>query len=320
MYRIRKQLIKSLSQTITEGVNELGEKYQAVQILPELQQDYQTQLRPEIISVRIYQTEKDCYLETTIDENREKGFDPEYKNPEISGEEYSMVNFRIHRESLALISLDGETSFSPADPVVENATNFLCDMDDYSLSICTFLFTDAATKEISEKHEMEHKYNNSNEPVEYTPGEITISGMSLKDLDGYNSEEDPEFPGTPLIAIVIGELGTNILLSQNDEHVGSDKTEFTGKLPTFIQMESDEWDEKRFTTFSIPNNQIKNIRVKSTEAPYIEYNLPRQYEYCIELTSGGKLIITGKFGEGSKDFSLSPEYWYYRLKIEVKEG
>jgi|LSQX01.2.fsa_nt_gb hypothetical protein len=28
MYRIRKQLIKSLSQTLTEGVNELGEKNQ----------------------------------------------------------------------------------------------------------------------------------------------------------------------------------------------------------------------------------------------------------------------------------------------------
>ena len=314
MYRIRKQLIKSLSQALTEGVNELGEKYQALQILPELQKDYQNQLRTEVISVRFYQTEKACYLEITIDENREKGIDPEYKNPEIPYEEYSLVNFRIHRESLAFISFDGEISFSPADPVAENAADYLSDMDAYSLINCTNWFTEAATKEISEKHKMEQKYYDSREPVEYTPGESAFSGKSLDDLDGYNSEEDPEFPGTPLMALMICEVATNFVLSQNDEHVGSDKPAFAGKLPTFIQMESDELDEERFTTLSIPNDKIKNIRVKTTEAPYIAYELPQQYEYCIELTSGGKLIIIGEFGENLH------EYWYYKHKIEVKEG
>lgn len=48
MYHIRHQLLKSLSQTLTEGVNELGEKYQAVQLLPEFQKKYPDQLRLNI--------------------------------------------------------------------------------------------------------------------------------------------------------------------------------------------------------------------------------------------------------------------------------
>ena len=61
MYHIRHQILKSLSQTITEGVNELGEKFQAVQMLPEFQQKLPGQLNPEIVSVRFYQTEQACY-------------------------------------------------------------------------------------------------------------------------------------------------------------------------------------------------------------------------------------------------------------------
>ena len=100
MYRIRHQLLKSLSQTLSEGVNELGEKYQAVQILPEFQQKYPGQLKPEIVSVRFYQTEQACYLETTIDEFKEKGIDPEDKNPEVPYEVYSRVDYRIYRASV----------------------------------------------------------------------------------------------------------------------------------------------------------------------------------------------------------------------------
>lgn len=83
MHPIHHQLIKSLSQSLTEGINELGEKYQAVQLLPELQKVYPDQLKPEIISVRFYQTEQACYLETTLDEYKEEGIDPDNKNPEV---------------------------------------------------------------------------------------------------------------------------------------------------------------------------------------------------------------------------------------------
>jgi len=152
MYRIRKQLLKSLSQTLNVGVDELGEKYQAVQMLPEFQQIYPGQLKPEIVSIRFYQTEQACYLETTIDEYKEKGIDREDKNPEVPYEKYSRVDYRIHRESLAFISEDEDHAYLSQKPVLENAADFLTEMDPYSLINCTDLFTEGAANRINDEY------------------------------------------------------------------------------------------------------------------------------------------------------------------------
>lgn len=158
MHHIRKQLIKSLSQALREGVNELGEKYQAVQMLPELQQKYPGQLKPEIVSVRFYQTEQACYLETTIDKFREKGIDPDVEDNASPYKEYSRVDYRIHRHSLSFVFTGEDHAFSPDTLVLENAADF-CESDEYGLIMITDLFTEEAANEINERY-LEQKRGN----------------------------------------------------------------------------------------------------------------------------------------------------------------
>ncbi len=47
------------------GINELGEAYSAIQMLSSLQKRYPDQLKPEIVSIRMYQTANACFLEVT---------------------------------------------------------------------------------------------------------------------------------------------------------------------------------------------------------------------------------------------------------------
>lgn len=147
----KEKLVKSLSAGVTEGINELEEKYQAVQILPELRKRYPTQMRQEILSVRMYQTKNACYLEITEDKN------PDALNREpnelIIGS-YSKKDFKTTRTSLAFIAgdilNDGEVScyFQPSVQIVDNAYNFLKEFDDDSMLNCTDLFSKEGAEEI----------------------------------------------------------------------------------------------------------------------------------------------------------------------------
>ncbi len=171
MYRIKKQTIKALEKHITEGINEFGEKYQAVQILPELKKDYPDQLRPEVVSLRLYQTETACYLETTIDEFKEKGIDPNENEVELGYpyESYSRVDYRIHRISLSFIIGEEGPGFSPKCSVLDNAAEFLVGMDAYDLINCTDLFTKESADAINENYLKSFK-TDPNDPEPYLPG------------------------------------------------------------------------------------------------------------------------------------------------------
>ena len=148
-----KQLVGSLNKTLTEGVNELGEKYQAVQLLPELKKKYSDQLRPEIVSVRFYQTEHACYLETTVDESDEKGISPALIDLDEDYEGHSPKDYRIHRKSLSFIVSEDGPFFLPGKAIEENAAHFLVSMDSWSLVNCTVLFTAEAEEAISERYQ-----------------------------------------------------------------------------------------------------------------------------------------------------------------------
>ena len=316
MYRIRKQLIKSLSQTLTEGINELGENYQAVQMLPEFEKIYPGQLKPEIVSVRFYQTVKACYLETTIDVYKEKGIDPDIDNNAGPYKEYSRVDYRIHRHSLSYVSTGEDHAFSPDKLVLENAADF-CESDEYGLIMITDLFTEKAAKEINERY-LEQKRTNSDDEYDFQPGEIEFPGESLKDLDGYDSDDDPEFPRTPMATIRIDEKLTEILLDQNDTHIGKGQPIVQGNLPSFVEIRSATSEDLRLTTLSIPKDKIKSILVKAGNAPWAEYDLPGKYEYLVELSTGERLIIEGEFGEDWHSGGGLPEHWFYEHKIRVE--
>lgn len=136
---------------VIAGSNEFGEKYQAVQLLPDLMKRYPNELKKEILSVRFYQTEQACYLEITEDKN------PDALNREpdelIAGS-YSGVDFLTTRTSLAFIAGDilneGEARcfFQPSVPVLDNAYSFLMDYDDNSMLNCTDLFSKEGADEI----------------------------------------------------------------------------------------------------------------------------------------------------------------------------
>lgn len=140
-------LAKALQKHVTEGINELGEKYQAVQILPVLKEMYPTQLLKELVSVRIYQTERFVYLETTIDEHLEKqdvAYDEIMK--EIADDMDALKNYRTHRESLSF-PVEGESTFNPTDTVLENALLFLSE-DHETMAMAYNFFTDEGGDEV----------------------------------------------------------------------------------------------------------------------------------------------------------------------------
>jgi hypothetical protein len=126
----------------TNGINELYDSYEAVEILGPLRKKYSNMIRAEIKSVRIYQTRIRCYLEI------------------LEEKEYArrLVDQTIHRSDLAFIADppdDPEDEdivlFNPRNKVTENARIFIEEFDPYSIINCTDLFTDEAAQKVNEE-------------------------------------------------------------------------------------------------------------------------------------------------------------------------
>ena len=134
-----------------EGINELGDKFLAVQLLPELRKRYPTELKKNILSVRFYQTEKACYLEITEELNPDKLVN---EMDELIEGKYSSRDYITTRKSLYFITGDifDENHitcyFMPSAPVVENAYKFIVEFDDDSMLNCTDIFSKEGAEEI----------------------------------------------------------------------------------------------------------------------------------------------------------------------------
>lgn len=113
--------------------------FAANDILLSLKTKYPHFIRPEIIAIRIIQSEERVWLETTV-ENEIAGY---------------LVNQIIMRSDLAFIS-NGENNcfFNPSDTVTRNADKFVNEFDAYSIINTTDLFTSEACTLIS------NNYNN----------------------------------------------------------------------------------------------------------------------------------------------------------------
>lgn len=142
------QIFMTLTAGLVEGVNELGEKFQAVQLLPELKKIYPTQLRVEIVSARMYQTEDDCYFEITEDIS--------LKPDEDDLDEYSpLKNFKTDRTSLVFVADENGPIFQPSVSALKNAAIFLVELNDYDKLNATDLFSEEGADEIMERMESE---------------------------------------------------------------------------------------------------------------------------------------------------------------------
>lgn len=149
MRESKQEMIENLTRNIVEGTNELNQDYEAIQILPELKERYPFQLRPEILSVRMYQIKEACYLEITEDKNPEK-VENEY-DKDISDQGYSNVDYLVNRTSLSFIWGDEGPVIKPSASIVENAYAIIEEFDDDVLLNCTDIFSDEGAKDLLNK-------------------------------------------------------------------------------------------------------------------------------------------------------------------------
>ena len=129
----------------TNGVNEIYDVYEAVEILGHLKRKYPNMIRDRIKSARIYQTRIRCYLEILEEDKLQEG---------------RLVDQTIRRSDLAFIGElpdDPEDEdvillFNPRNKVTENARIFVEEFDSYSIINCTDLFTEEAAQKVSDEY------------------------------------------------------------------------------------------------------------------------------------------------------------------------
>ena len=149
------------------------------------------------------------------------------------------------------------------------------------------------------------------------PRGISFTGELLKELDGYISNEDPDFPKTPMMQLNVMEDRLLLVLEQTKEYIQPEDIILSGTLPSYIRFQSDTQGEIHYLIFSIPLMHVKVVRVESGKEAYAEYNVPGQYKCVIDLDSGEQLTIVGGFREEWGDSGM-PEIWYYEHQIKVE--
>lgn len=154
------------------------------------------------------------------------------------------------------------------------------------------------------------------EPDIYTPRRISFTGKSLKELDGYKSHDDPDFPKTPMMWLEV-EDRLLLVIEQLEEFNHPEDQSLSITLPSYIRFQSDTQEEFRHLIFSIPIVHIKVVRVESGKEAYADYNIPGQYKCVIDLDSGEQLTIVGDFREELGDSGM-PEIWFYEQNVKVE--
>lgn len=121
-------------QTLSSPAKEPSSSYVAESIVHRLIEKYHSWLRPEIVDVRIVQTQERVWLEITEEE-------------EMAG---YLKDQTIKRSDLAFCSGDDAKGryFSPDDSASHNATKFVETWDPYSIIMTTQLFHSDACQQI----------------------------------------------------------------------------------------------------------------------------------------------------------------------------
>ena len=137
---------RELNLVPVKGINEMGEDYSAIQILSSLQKRYPDQLKPEIVSIRMYQTDNACFLEVTEKTLELKAVDFAESDP---AQPESRIDYRTNRTDLGFICGDEFMRFfDPEVPVQFNAKLLLKDFDDNSMLNCTSIIRESAIQDI----------------------------------------------------------------------------------------------------------------------------------------------------------------------------
>ena len=149
----------------------------------------------------------------------------------------------------------------------------------------------------------------------YTPGEKHIPGTQLKELKGYDSAYDPDFPFTPCASLVVGEELASITLFLESRDSGPGNPAIKGTLPGFVVKNVLETEQGQIIDLHIPIHQIRSIVVKAGESPGGGYELPGKYEYIVALHTHEVLRVEGTFEDVYAEKGGMPEYWLYGFGI-----
>ena len=131
-----KEAVKALQQEAKNFPIGKVEESQTAEMLPSLKELYSECLRPDIVSAKIVHLYSVCYLEIT-----------RRTNPSLNDE-------IIERIDLDFITNRGGRMFNLDKSAEENAEIFLEKLDDYSLVMCTPLFTEEACERIDEEYRL----------------------------------------------------------------------------------------------------------------------------------------------------------------------
>lgn len=307
MIKIKKQLFKAFSEILQEGVNEQGENYQAIQLLDLLKEIYPTQLREEIISVRMYQTENACYLETT--EVMDPDFSAEDDLRELGFEDwYRRTNYKSVRSSLGFIIGDEEgLFFVPSRSIQENSYRFLMEFDDLSKLNTTDIFSEKGVEDLMSNNISDPSEKQEEANVNY--GELVYSSETLTQMDGYLSLQDKEALFTPFLEWAIDEGVCVIKIEENQEYTRNNPFSELIVFPDMVEFSFSTCCEIREWKISIPLVNIKQISIKSIAPAFEDFENLGDYYFTIVLTSGHQISIKGEFK------TQIPEYWYYEHKV-----
>lgn len=163
---MKQEIINNLKRKIVEGINELNEEYQAINLLPYFYEIYgREQIKTEIKAALIYQTENHCFYET-VKERRivvtvNDGLQPDELSPEefeaIQESKYAItedeITEKLKVDKLMRINITRENlNFDTKNDIVDNAYKILYEYTDYELINQIELFTNEAVKNINGKY------------------------------------------------------------------------------------------------------------------------------------------------------------------------
>lgn len=314
MYTIKKQLRKALETELTGGINELNEKYQAVQLLPEMKKIYPTQLRKNIVSLRIYQTKRDCYLEIT--EQVRKKFD----NYE-AGNGFKK-NFVSERVSLKHYHNGESYIFNIENPIIENALVILDNTSgdyDYFFFDFSSLFTKKGYDQLCDDWN-EKAYLQSLGESDPVVGEFVYSIEQLNQMDGYSSVDDPESLDTPFMYFEVDEGNFLLYFYQHTDHTDNNPFEKFVNPPDLVECSFQVIDKIKNWYLKIPLFIIKLVTIESKRHYYEEYNITGEYSCIIDITEESKIEIKGDFEEFTPEGKSLPESWFFIHKVNTIEG
>lgn len=310
------ELTKTLKGRMIAGINELGESYQAIEVLPELNMRFKRWLNDSLVSARMYQTQKGCFFETTVDEEQEiigpdlnalHDFPP-------SGNYNSNVNFRIRRSYLnypawmhcnvkGFETVD-ELCFSPLRPVVENAIILLTGLEDLYALNNNDLFNEE-NRMID--YIVEQEYDHKDLP---RVGKIILDAKTLLEMGTKHLSEDPEFLPLHNFSCYTNDNKLAFLMPVLDDDHRRSPYIVPEDMPGFISINSITEFEHMMMEISLPVSEVESLEIETHLSSPDSCLVP---EFVLKVHTGNKnnLMINGDVVEY---YSGEPR-WYFRYIV-----